>query len=185
MVASWSSVFVIGDPTADDYRLMGALQARLQSAWLAAWSVGDLSRRLVVDVEEREISVRRVEAIAFELGYLENEVGARLDASLSARLDRVWKMLVETSGLEEEWHRAGIALGHARGYADFVNREANHRFQVAFESLLLLFALSQLAPILLSLPITSWHAVESQWVALMALLGFLAFGIMLVAKRRR
>lgn len=185
MVASWSSVFVIGRPSADDYRLMGALQARVQSAWLAAWSVGDLSRRLVADVEDREISTRRVEAIAFELGYLENEVAARLDASLSTRLDRVWKMLVETSSLEAEWHRAGVALAHARGYADFVNREANHRFQVAFEALLLLFALSQLAPILLKLPITNWHAVESQWHAMVALLGFLAVGFLLVAKRRR
>jgi len=185
MVASWSSVFVIGRPSVDDRRLMGALQARVQSAWLAAWSVGDLSRRLVADVEDREISARRVEAIAFELGYLENEVAARLDASLSTRLDRVWTMLVETSGLESEWHRAGVALGHARGYADFVNREANHRFQLAFEALLLLFALSQLAPILLKLPITSWQDVTSQWEAIVALLALLAAGFILVAKRRR
>lgn len=185
MLASWSSVFVIGNPSEDDRRLMGALQARVQSAWLAAWSVGDLSRRLVADVEDREVSARRVEAIAFELGYLENEVTARLDASLSTRLDRVWKMLVETSGLDGEWRRAGVALSHARGYALFVNREANHRSQVAFEGLLLLFAGSQLAPIILELPITNRDALQSQWQAVVALLGFLAIGFVLVAKRRR
>lgn len=185
VLASWSSVFIVGHIESADRRLAGALQARIQSAWLAAWSVGDLSRRLVADVEDREISARRVEAIAFELGYLENEAAARLDASLSTRLERVWKLFVETSGLGLEWQRASLALSHARGYAEFVNRDANYRFQIAFETLLLLFAVAQLAPLVLTLPIKSLDSLESQWTAVASLLLILVAGIALIARRRR
>lgn len=184
-MSSWSSVFLAGSVDHNDRRLMAALQARLQSSWLAAWTVGALSRRLVSEVDNKDISGRRVEALSFELGYLQNEFDARLDASISSRVEKLWKVFIETSGLADEWRRAGTALEHARGYAGFVNADANYRAQTAFECLLLIFALSQLAPIVMKLPVDSWSDLTNQIVPAGSLISVLMVGVFLIVRRQR
>lgn len=185
LLASWSSVFAVGDPNEDVRDLITALQVRVQSSWLAAWTVGDLARRLVADVENSEISRRQIDWLTIELAHLGSEATSRIDASASDRVIGVARGFESTSGLSEEWDRATRALEQARQYADLVNADANYRSQMAVEALLLIFAFASFAPIFLKLPIQSWEDVTSQVVAVVSLLALLGSGIFLIARRRR
>ncbi|MFT4299688.1 MAG: hypothetical protein QM597_08655 [Aeromicrobium sp.] len=182
--ASWSSVVVLGDTDEETTYLMAALQARVQISWLAAWTIQDISSR-VLHSSRKGISRVSLDWQAVELNRLKRYARARVDSSESDRIARLLECFETTSGLTREWNLAEEALEDAREYAEVANARGAESRQLTIEALLLLFSLASFAPMFLELPLTGWSDVREQWQMCVTLLILLGIGLAAVFRRDR
>lgn len=183
VLASWSSVIVVGAIDDAERELVTALQARVQTSWLAAWTVQDIGSRLMK--RSGRVSRRVLDWQAVELNQLRRLGRRHIDASESERVRTMLAGFEKTSGLQREWELAQEALDDAREYADLVTNDVNYRSHTAVEVFIWLFSVTSLGQIILKLPIQSWTDVLSQWPQSLLLFVLLLIGFSLILTRRR
>ena len=183
--ASWAAVVVVGHIDQQIVDLMRALEVRLQSSWATADWITDLSAEALDHLESKSMTTRQLEWLAVELQHVGNLAQEEPDAMASERVASIAEGLSQTSGHREKWASAERAINHLQQVVGLVRSDRNRRTSIALEAMLVVFALAQLAPIVLDLPINSAKELAAQVPAVGALALTLTLLVYLVVRRAR
>lgn len=183
--ASWAAVVVVGRIDDEITDLIRALEVRLQSSWATADYIVQVSASALDQLESGAMTTRQLEWMAVELRHVGNLVEEKPDAMASDRVAAIADGLSDTSGHNVKWQSAHRAMDHLQQVASLVRSDRSRATGLALEAFLLVFALAQLAPIVLDLPINSMDKLGNQTSAVTALVLTLALLVILAIRRSR